>query len=114
MSEHRTANDPAGPVPGAARGPIPATGELYACMPFFAAADGASDEGQLALQDRHLRRSGPHAPVICAYARGVYDGVHLAAALAGGPRPARRTAAGSRLGRADGLVFREVLPAHAS
>ncbi|TFV79308.1 APC family permease [Blastococcus sp. CT_GayMR19] len=27
MSEHRTSNDPAGPVPGAARGPIPATGD---------------------------------------------------------------------------------------
>jgi amino acid transporter len=27
MSEHRTTNDPAGPVPGAARGPIPATGD---------------------------------------------------------------------------------------
>jgi amino acid transporter len=27
MSEPRTTNDPAGPVPGAARGPIPATGE---------------------------------------------------------------------------------------
>ena len=91
-----------------------ATGELFACMPSFAAADDASDEGQLALQDRHLRRSGPQAPVICAYARGVYDGVHLAAALAGGPRPARRAAEGTRLGRADGLVFRYVLPAHAS
>jgi len=27
MSEHRTTSDPAGPVPGAARGPIPATGD---------------------------------------------------------------------------------------
>src|ERR687885_1359656 len=27
MSEPRTSNDPAGPVPGAARGPIPATGD---------------------------------------------------------------------------------------
>jgi ABC-type branched-subunit amino acid transport system substrate-binding protein len=90
-----------------------ATGELFACMPSFAAADGASDEGQLALQERRARRSGPGAPVICAYARGVYDGVRLAAALADG-RPAGRVAAASRLGRADGLVFRDVLPARAS
>ena len=61
-----------------------ATGELYACMPSFAAADDGVDERQLALQERHARRSGPDAPVVCAYARGVYDGVRLAAALAGG------------------------------
>jgi ABC-type branched-subunit amino acid transport system substrate-binding protein len=90
-----------------------ATGELFACMPSFAAADDASDEGQLALQERHARRSGPRAPVICAYARGVYDGVRLAAALVDG-RPAGRVPAGPRLGRADGLVFRDVLPARAS
>jgi ABC-type branched-subunit amino acid transport system substrate-binding protein len=90
-----------------------APGALFACMPSFAAADGASDEGQLALQERRARRSGPGAPVICAYARGVYDGVRLAAALADG-RPAGRVAAASRLGRADGLVFRDVLPARAS
>src|SRR4051794_8791997 len=70
------------------------TGELYACMPSFAATDGtveaADDEGQLALQERHARRAGPAAPVVCAYARGVYDGVRLAVALAGdgaAPRP---------------------------
>jgi ABC-type branched-subunit amino acid transport system substrate-binding protein len=90
-----------------------ATGELFACMPSFAAAEDASDEGQLALQERHARRSGPRAPVICAYARGVYDGVRLAAALADG-RPTARASAGPRLGRADGLVFRDVLPARAS
>ncbi|WP_209306279.1 ABC transporter substrate-binding protein [Blastococcus sp. CT_GayMR19] len=90
-----------------------ATGELFACMPSFAASEDASDEGQLALQERHARRSGPRAPVICAYARGVYDGVRLAAALADG-RPAARASAGPRLGRADGLVFRDVLPARAS
>ncbi len=65
-------------------------------MPSFAAADDGADEGQLALQERHLRRSGPGAPVVCAYARGVYDGVRLAAALAGG------RAAAARAGRARG------------
>lgn len=90
-----------------------ATGEMFACMPSFAAADDTSDEGQLALEERHARRSGPQAPVICAYARGVYDGVRLAAALADG-QPAGRTTAAPRLGRAEGLVFRDVLSAHAS
>jgi urea transport system substrate-binding protein len=91
-----------------------ATGELFACMPSFAAAGDASDEGQLALQERHARWSGPRAPVVCAYARGVYDGVRLAAALAGGPRTALRDPAAPRLGRADGLLFRDVLPTRAS
>ena len=88
-----------------------ATGELFACMPSFATADDGADEGQLALQERHARRSGPAAPVVCAYARGVYDGVRLAAALAGGrPQPARRSA--PRLARADGLAFRELTDKH--
>jgi hypothetical protein len=79
------------------------TGELFACMPSFAGID----EGQLALEERHLRRSGPGAPVVCAYARGLYDGVRLAATLADGrPVPSRRS--GARLARADGLAFREV------
>src|SRR4029450_8725769 len=34
------------------------TGELFACVPSFAAADGAADDGQLALQERSARRSG--------------------------------------------------------
>jgi len=84
-----------------------ATGELFACMPSFAAADDGTDEGQLALQERHTRRSGPGAPVVCAYARGVYDGVRLAAALAGG-RAVRTRRAAPRLARADGLAFREL------
>ncbi|MGX5655764.1 ABC transporter substrate-binding protein [Geodermatophilus nigrescens] len=84
------------------------TGELYACMPSFAAADGTGDEGQLDLQERLAARAGPSAPVVCAYARGVHDGVRTAAALlaGGGAAPARP--APSRLARADGLVFREV------
>jgi urea transport system substrate-binding protein len=85
-----------------------ATGELFACMPSFAAADEGTDEGQLALQERHARRSGPGAPVVCAYARGVYDGVRLAAALAGGRTlPAGRPSS-PRLARADGLAFHEL------
>jgi urea transport system substrate-binding protein len=84
------------------------TGELFACMPSFAAVDGAADEGQLDLQERHARRAGPSAPVVCAYARGVYDGVRLAVTLTGpvpAPRPARAV---PRLARAEGLAFREV------
>ncbi|MGY1782383.1 ABC transporter substrate-binding protein [Geodermatophilus sp. SYSU D01036] len=84
------------------------TGELYACMPSFAAADGAGDEGQLALQERLAARVGPSAPVVCAYARGVHAGVRTAARLletgTPGPPPIPRP----RLARADGLVFREV------
>jgi ABC-type branched-subunit amino acid transport system substrate-binding protein len=84
-----------------------ATGELYACMPSFAAADESADEHQLALQERHRMRSGPEAPVVCAYARGVYDGVRMAAGLVGGrtPRAGRST---PRLARADGLAFQEL------
>jgi ABC-type branched-subunit amino acid transport system substrate-binding protein len=84
------------------------TGELFACMPSFAAADDGADEGQLALEERHARRSGPGAPVVCAYARGVYDGVRLAVALAGGRRPAVTGSHAPRLARADGLAFREL------
>ena len=86
-----------------------ATGELFACMPSFAAAD--ADEHQLALEERHARRSGPGAPVVCAYARGVYDGVRLAAALAGG-RSLRSGRTVPRLARADGLAFRELTEQH--
>jgi len=84
-----------------------ATGGLFACMPSFAAADDGADEGQLALEERHARRSGPGAPVVCAYARGVYDGVRRASALADG-RPARARRAAPRLARAEGLAFREL------
>jgi hypothetical protein len=81
-------------------------------MPSFAAADGtvdgADDEGQLALQERHARRAGPAAPVVCAYARGVYDGVRLAVTLledGAAPHPAPAV---PRLALADGLAFRGV------
>jgi ABC-type branched-subunit amino acid transport system substrate-binding protein len=84
-----------------------ATGELFACMPSFAAAGDGADEHQLALQERHARRSGPGAPVVCAYARGVYDGVRVAAALAG-DRPPGSARSTPRLARADGLAFHEL------
>ena len=84
-----------------------ATGGLFACMPSFAAGDDGTDEGQLALEERHARRSGFGAPVVCAYARGVYDGVRLAAALADG-RPIRSGRSAPRLAQADGLAFREL------
>jgi ABC-type branched-subunit amino acid transport system substrate-binding protein len=88
------------------------TGELFACMPSFATADDGTDdgtdEGQLALQERHARRSGPDAPVLCAYARGVYDGVRLAVALAAGRRAAPKGTTAPLLARADGLRFRHV------
>ena len=45
--------------------------------------------------------------MVCAYARGVYDGVRLAAALADG-RPVRSGRSVPRLAQADGLAFREL------
>ncbi|MEU2348773.1 ABC transporter substrate-binding protein [Modestobacter sp. NPDC049651] len=86
------------------------TGELYATMPSFAAAAGSRDDRQLDLQERHASRSGATAPVLCAYARGVYDGVRLAAS---GPSPTgvHLASPAPRLGRADGLTFTEVTAA---
>jgi ABC-type branched-subunit amino acid transport system substrate-binding protein len=84
------------------------SGELYACMPSFAGGAGGRDEEQLALEERRARRSGGPAPVVCAYARGVYDGVRAAVALSGGRRPRPAGAPPTRLARADGLAFREV------
>jgi hypothetical protein len=83
-------------------------------MPSFAADGDGPDEGQLALQERSARRSGPRAPVVCAYARGLYDGVRVALSLAGGPRPPGAAARRPRLARADGLAFREVTAATVS
>ncbi len=85
------------------------TGELYACMPSFAAAADSRDEHQLALQERHAARVGADAPVVCAYARGLYDGVRLvldpmAPTLGPRPRPER-----PRLARAEGLAFTPLL-----
>ncbi|MCW2698053.1 MAG: putative regulator [Modestobacter sp.] len=88
-----------------------ATGELYATMPSFAAPPSSSDERQLDLQERHTRRAGRDAPVVCAYARGLYDGVRLACALLADPAdgtllPHRVPA--TRLARADGLSFTQL------
>jgi urea transport system substrate-binding protein len=85
------------------------TGELYATMPSFAAGSASPDEGQLALQERHARRAGPGAPVVCTYARGLHDGVRLACSLLGGDgRAAVAAPPRPRLARADGLAFTEV------
>ena len=84
------------------------TGELYASMPSFAAAASSRDDGQLALQERHASRAGRDAPVVSAYARGVYDGVRLACATLGRLRTAAPAPPARRLARADGLAFTEV------
>ncbi|NEK84691.1 ABC transporter substrate-binding protein [Blastococcus saxobsidens] len=83
------------------------TGELYACMPSFASGGEGPDEAQLALEERHATRSGPSAPVVCAYARGLYDGVRLAVSPGGTRRGSRRTAP-ARLALAEGLTLREI------
>ena len=85
------------------------TGELYATMPSFAASAASADDRQLDLQERHARRAGADAPVVCAYARGLYDGVRLASALLAGAADAPpRPAPPPRLARADGLTFTEL------
>lgn len=55
------------------------TGLLYASMSSFASLQ---DDWRLALEERHRSVLGPQAPVLDTYAEGVYDGVHLVAALA--------------------------------
>ena len=82
-----------------------ATGELYATCPPSPPASAGADEGQLALQERHARRAGAEAPVVCAYARGVYDGVRLAGALLSAAAGHRRPSPAARLARANGLAF---------
>jgi ABC-type branched-subunit amino acid transport system substrate-binding protein len=93
------------------------TGLLYAAMPSF---ESLSDDRHLGLAERHRDLFGPRAPVLDAYAEGVYDGIRLVAALAGegslrprllGPAVARavvRSGGASprvHLARADGLGF---------
>jgi hypothetical protein len=85
-----------------------ATGELYATMPSFAASPASGDERQLDLQERHARRAGVDAPVVCAYARGLYDGVRLACALLSSTAAPLPAPAPPRLARADGLTFAEL------
>jgi ABC-type branched-subunit amino acid transport system substrate-binding protein len=92
------------------------TGTLYAAMSSFASL---TDDRHLALAARHRALLGPEGPVLDSYAVGVYDGLHLVAALAEqrllrpdlvGPA-ARRALAGDaawggvHLARADGLSF---------
>ncbi|GAA1218638.1 substrate-binding domain-containing protein [Kitasatospora nipponensis] len=55
------------------------SGTLYASMPSFASL---AQERRLRLTERHLALFGPRAPVLDAYAEGLYDGLHLVAALA--------------------------------
>lgn len=88
------------------------TGELYACMPSFAAAADSHDDSQLALQERHLARAGSSAPVVGAYAREIYDGVRLALELTSptlGRMRQNLAPTLPRLARADGLTFSELL-----
>ena len=83
-----------------------ATGELFACMPSFVAADDGSDEHQLALQERHVRRSGPER------SRRLRLRARRLRRRAAGRRAGRRTRrcararSAPRLARADGLAFR--------
>lgn len=79
------------------------TGELYGAMRWF-----ASDVGGTEFAERYLRRWGPSAPAIGAYARGCYEGVHALvsdARCTDAVRQIRPTAARARvkLARADGL-----------
>ncbi|MFJ2778606.1 ABC transporter substrate-binding protein [Kitasatospora sp. NPDC087315] len=55
------------------------TGTLYASMPSFA---NLTEERRLRLAEQHRAVFGPYAPVLDAYAVGLYDGLHLLAALA--------------------------------
>ncbi|MEE1823524.1 ABC transporter substrate-binding protein [Streptomyces sp. BE20] len=55
------------------------TGTLYAAMPSFVSL---AEDRRLRLAERHRAVFGPYAPVLDAYAVGLYDGLHLAAALA--------------------------------
>ncbi|MGW6915868.1 ABC transporter substrate-binding protein [Kitasatospora sp. NPDC054939] len=54
------------------------TGLLYATMPSFTSL---TDEWRLDLAARHRALFGAYAPVLDAYAEGLYEGLHLVAAL---------------------------------
>jgi ABC-type branched-subunit amino acid transport system substrate-binding protein len=80
------------------------TGLLYAAMPSFVSL---ANERYQSLAERYAALFGPQAPLLDGYAAGVYDGLHLVAALArdragGGPGTGRRDV---HLARADGLEF---------
>ncbi|MFI6156814.1 ABC transporter substrate-binding protein [Kitasatospora sp. NPDC051170] len=55
------------------------TGTLYAAMPSFATL---AEEPRQSLGERHRALCGPWAPVLDAYAVGLYEGLHLLASLA--------------------------------
>ncbi|MFI6982137.1 substrate-binding domain-containing protein [Embleya sp. NPDC050154] len=55
------------------------TGAMYAVMQSFASQ---TDDRRLGLAERHRSLFGAQAPVLDAYAEGLYDGLHLVAALA--------------------------------
>ena len=91
------------------------TGLLYAAMSSFVSL---AEERHQALAERYATLFGPQAPLLDTYAAGIYDGLHLVAALANdhGLRPERRFAVSARtirrgqhdkvhLGRADGFEF---------
>ncbi len=97
------------------------TGTLYAAMPSFATL---AEERRQSLAERHRALCGPWAPVLDAYAVGLYEGLHLLAdlaarqalapdgLLAAADRLLRRAGAGRapiHLARAEGLGF-AVLP----
>ncbi|MFJ8043623.1 ABC transporter substrate-binding protein [Kitasatospora sp. NPDC096147] len=78
------------------------TGLLYATMPSFATL---AEERRRQLADRHRLLCGPWAPVLDAYAVGLYDGLHLLADLAsreGALTPQRLTGAAGALAATDG------------
>lgn len=94
------------------------TGMMYAAMQSFTTLQ---DDRRLSLEERYDHLFGPEAPVLDTYAEGVYDGVHLAVALAQERSltpeqiapAAARIRGGLRslpvhLGQADGLQFRIV------
>jgi urea transport system substrate-binding protein len=79
------------------------TGELYGAMRWF-----ASDVGGIEFSERYVKRWGPAAPAIGAYARGCYEGIHALVGDVLRPHARRRTPqtsvrAGVKLARADGL-----------
>ncbi|BAJ26451.1 MULTISPECIES: ABC transporter substrate-binding protein [Kitasatospora] len=74
------------------------TGTLYAAMPSFATL---AEEPRQLLAERHRALCGPWAPVLDAYAVGLYDGLHLLATLA-----ARRALEPAGLARAAAPLLR--------
>jgi len=91
------------------------TGLLYAAMSSFVSL---AEQRHQALTERYASLFGPQAPLLDTYAAGVYDGLHLVAALVNdhGLRPERRFAGRARrmtrgqhdkvhLARADGFDF---------